>query len=141
MCMTESRYFKVLFPSSWQSPPPSTHMLAQHKQASKTPVVETGWGWSSSPGSQCAASLSPKAGHQQRTSSAQLAPTSLGRLFAFACVNHASPTLPRSWVNRVGCMEVLLGPSTCPTAATPKLFAKSKPAQAQHCPPKVHGNV
>ena len=141
MCMEESRYFKVLFPSSWQSPPPSAHMLAQHKQASKTPVVD----WLGlkfiSRITMCCSPLSPKAGHQHKTSSALLAPTSLGRLLAFACVNHASPTLPRSWVNRVGCMEVLLGPSTCPTAATPKLLARSKPAQAQHCPPKVHRNV
>ena len=61
-----------------------------------------------------------------------------GRLHAFACINIASATLPRSWVNRVGCMEVLLGPSTCPAAAAPKLLAKSKPAQARHCFPKVY---
>ena len=34
-----------------------------------------------------------------------------GRLQAFACINIASATLPRSWVNKDASFEVLLGPS------------------------------
>ena len=33
------------------------------------------------------------------------------QLHAFACINHASATLPRSKVNKDASMEVLLGPS------------------------------
>ena len=32
-------------------------------------------------------------------------------MHAFACINHASATLPRSKVNKDASMEVLLGPS------------------------------
>ena len=67
-----------------------------------------------------------------QTSSAQPAPRNSGRLLAFACVNHASPTLPRSWVNKVGCMEVLLGPSICPCGSCSKAACKNHPAQTPH---------
>ena len=33
----------------------------------------------------------------------------IGRLQAFACINFASATLPRSWVNKGASIEVLLG--------------------------------
>jgi len=33
----------------------------------------------------------------------------IGRLQAFACINFASATLPRSWVNKDASIEVLLG--------------------------------
>ena len=38
-----------------------------------------------------------------------------GRLHAFACINIASATLPRSWVNKDASFEVLLGPSHTPS--------------------------
>jgi hypothetical protein len=49
----------------------------------------------------------------------------IGRLQAFACINFASATLPRSWVNKDASIEVLLGLSfTVQSKSTTKICEK-----------------